>query len=195
MKKIKSVLAVVLVLVIGVCLTACQTPEEKAESERPVSESVADSERIVSESERIDSESLSESVSITESIVLEERKKEENAEFLKWFSVAIEPLDSGSGFLFTIDPTAYGIDKMDEFFKADNGFIVGSSLICNLIIDGTEYSFSNTYAQFVAGEGGTLKNVYIFEFEDITTKNYDSLTVKLVKKNGEETTLTHYPNA
>jgi hypothetical protein len=110
MKKIKSILAIVIVLVIAVSLTGCQSAEEIAESERLVSESVSESERAVSESvsESISvsesavasesvsvSESISVSIAVSESIVASESLKIEqdnmkisNAEFQSWFPLS-----------------------------------------------------------------------------------------------------------
>jgi hypothetical protein len=98
MKNLKSILAIIMALIIGVCLTGCQTPEEKAESERLVSESVSVSERLVSESvsdsERIVSESVSASESVVASVsesnalALEEKQKEEdNKAFFEYFNI------------------------------------------------------------------------------------------------------------
>jgi hypothetical protein len=84
MKNLKSVLAIIMVAIIGSCLTGCQTPAQKAESERLVSESIAVSERIVSErvsasesaveSERLvfESVSASESASVAKSVYVSE---------------------------------------------------------------------------------------------------------------------------
>ncbi|MDR0991599.1 MAG: hypothetical protein LBL87_01700 [Ruminococcus sp.] len=106
MKNLKSFLAIIMVLVIGVCLTGCQSAEEIAESERLVSESVSESERAVSESVSesvsasesvVASESLavsesiafSESVAASESLKIEEENmKVSNAEFQSWFPLS-----------------------------------------------------------------------------------------------------------
>jgi hypothetical protein len=175
MKNLKSFLAIVMVLVIGACLTGCQSAEEKAESERLVLESVAESE------------------SVSESIVLVETHKAANTEFATWFSnVNVKKGESGAGIILSLVPTDY-----------TETHLVSAMAPAVLVIDGVE----NEYSRFSMKSDAILSNVngyneivgYEFSsldihFDDVNVMYYDSITVTITDDNDQEITLTYYPN-
>jgi hypothetical protein len=203
MKNLKSILVIIMVLVIGVCLTACQTPAQKAESERLVSESVSESERAVSES-------VSESVSVSERVLLEETQKIENAEFTKWFSDGILGTGETGGVTLSFSLSDYADEHIDKIKTATltidetNYLFTDFSFESPSAILGGTYLFEDlsfkSFTEFGTGlmDGAVLvaSDVTLnIEFNDISTTEYDSLTVTLKDKDDKEVTLIYYPNA
>ncbi|MDR0991665.1 MAG: hypothetical protein LBL87_02050 [Ruminococcus sp.] len=168
MKNLKSVLAIFMVLVVGVCLTGCQSAEEKAESER-----------LVSESER----AISESVSVSESVsIYEENMQLINGDFLMWFKkVTFEPdkitinysikgiseINDIESIILTAEDKTFSVNRYTELKMQleDTGIWLG--------VQGIEISLSD----------------YTLTPEDI-----DSISITFKDKNGTEITETYYQN-
>jgi hypothetical protein len=223
MKNLKSISVILMIVLIAVCLTACQTPAQKAESERLVSESVSESERAVSESVSVsesiavsesvsvsesiavsesvavsesiavsESVAVSESIAISESILLEEnRQRDENSEFLKWFTdITFKTLEEGDGEALSLKFTEYTKDKVKE--------VTAVTVYVN-DVKNTNVKFGIRQEGIIGQEKGYNVLVGFQPFlmiwlEDGSITDYDSLTVTLKDKNGEETTLSYYPN-
>jgi hypothetical protein len=181
MKNLKSFLAIIMVLVIGACLTACQSAEEIAESERLVSESVSDSERIVSES-----------ISASESIAADEQKKVDNATFNEWFSsVKID------GIKFTLGSTKkYNILTFGPFGNTGAGYAPGKLTIYgnNQEITPEGLSFSVNTSQAIP------VSALNYEFPvDVNSISPEKLVIKMVyktddneKEPAKDVTLTYH---
>jgi hypothetical protein len=200
MKHVKSVLAVVMVLVIGVCISGCQSAEEKAELERLIAESIAVE------------ESIAESIAIAESVA--ETQKAENVEFSEWFTdvsiatsgmtmplplsdYACEHLDSIKSATLTIGKNVYSF--ADYHLESASAIYEGTFYMEGNFQSFTDFASDASYYSRFFGlpDGGDLDisdvTLYI-TFADITVFDYDSLTVTIIDRNGEDVTLTYYPN-
>jgi hypothetical protein len=208
MKNLKSLLAIVMVLIIGACLTGCQSAEEKAESERLVSESVSDSERIVSESVSesvvasesvavsesvaesiaesvLESLAVAESIAVSESVYNEEHAEElaANKEFADWFYDVSVTSEETSGVKVSLKTTNL---KTDQIKSGENATLT----IGDTDYSSTDFSFDG-YA--LAGPNGVSSwkiETLIIDFSEVTVTEYESLTITI---NGN-TTLTYYPD-
>jgi hypothetical protein len=203
MKNLKSVLALILVLAIGFCLTGCESKAEKAEAERLALEQEqlrqAEEERLALEEEQL-RQAEEERLALEEEQrqAEEERKKEENAandEFKEWFGdVSIQSYETGSIAIVLI-LTDYGYENIalstDEnaVLDIENG---------TLTIGETEYLSNDFSYEGISFFGNisleTIVRTLPIKFPGVTSNVYDSLAVTFTDKNNETVTLTYYPN-
>jgi hypothetical protein len=185
MKYIKSFAA--LAAVIAITFSACQTPAQKAEAERLVSESVSNSERLVSESVSESERIVSESVSASESSVLEveekKQKLEDNITFREWFNDVKIEKNKGEhlGDLVIYLETSYYCQLIAEELTA-----------VKLFIGDKEYSEFRVATEY--DDYGRAKSILLgFDTGDAT--DYDSIEITIKHDNYKYDTVTYYPKA
>ncbi|MDR0991598.1 MAG: hypothetical protein LBL87_01695 [Ruminococcus sp.] len=200
MKTLKSLLAIFMVLVIGVCLTGCQSAEEIAESERLVSESVSESERAVSES-----------------VSAMEAEKEENAEFKSWFNeitfaadgIRLGFSDKAKTELAVNFDDAFGEGVEVKYTTDDEGNnnvhmilpdILSAAIVYNGNVSFLSKQFYSVTADFILSSDSTLsdliiKGIFIDYPEYSNGDDIEQISIRVKDNNGEEVTLTYNPKA
>jgi hypothetical protein len=176
-KKIKSVLAIVMVLVIGVCLTGCKSDDYKAAvSLYDSGDYAAAVSAFAALGDYKDSADRA-----------AEAKKVLNAEFSEWFTIGELAKTDGIASL-TIRAVNSNLSNPEyaTLKKGDNEYL------CTTI----SINWSGTSKQKPDGTFDNSSMIYeyqfTFDYPDIT--DYDSVTVTGKDLNDEAVTITYYPN-